>query len=175
MTSILKVSSIQDPTNSNTALTIGSNGLIQPKNVAFQVTALNTDQSVSATTITKVEWGTVELDTASYWDATNHRYTPQIAGWYTFSAGIRAQLTNIHEYVRIYIRKNGIGPFYIQIQTNNDELIGGNYPGPTVMFQMNGTTDYAEVFFYTDEATVINDSVGVADASWFNGFLVHAT
>ena len=69
----------------------------------------------------------------------------------------RVQLLNIHEYVRIYISKNGHpltdlnSAFTTQLQTNNDELIGGVYLGPTVMHQLNGSTDYVEVFFYTDE------------------------
>lgn len=174
----LLVNTIKEATGTNTAITIGSNGLIQPKQVAFQVTANDTDQSVSATTATKVEWETVTLDTGSYWDATNHRFTPQVAGWYTFSTTIRAELLNIHEYVRIYISKNGEpltnsnADFASQIQTNNDELIGGVYSGPTVMHQLNGSTDYVEVFFYTDEATVLHNN---AQTSVFNGFLVHAT
>ena len=155
-----------------TGLSIGSNGLIQPKNVAFQVEALDTDQAVSQSGSTTLQFPTISFDTGGYWDATNHRYTPQVAGWYMFSTAIRAQLLNIHEYVRIYIRKNGAGHYYTQIQTNNDELIGGTYKGPTVMHQLNGTTDYVEVFLYTDEATTIHEN---ADASWFNGFLVHAT
>jgi len=171
MTSVIRVDNIQS-SGGTAALSIGSNGLIQPKQVAFQVTASDTDQSISATTQTKVEWETVLLDTGGYWDATNHRYTPQVAGWYMFSTAIRAQLLNIHEYVRIYIRKNGADDYYTQFQTNNDEIIGGTYQGPTVMHQLNGTTDYVEVFFYTDEATTIHEN---ADASWFNGFLVHAT
>ena len=178
MSSVLKVSSIQDPTNSNTALTIGTNGLIQPKQVAFQVTANNTDQSISAATATKVEWETVTLDTGSYWDSTNHRFTPQVAGWYMFSTAIRAQLAGVNEYVRIIMSKNGealtssTSDFLTQIQTNNDELIGGVYAGPTVMHQLNGSTDYVEVFFYTDEATTIHEN---AHSSFFNGFLVNAT
>ena len=173
----LLVDTIKEGTGTNTALSIGSNGLIQPKQVAFQVTADNTDQSVSAVTATKVEWETV-LDTGSYWDATDHRFTPQVAGWYMFSCAIRVQLLNIHEYVRIYISKNGHpltdlnSAFTTQLQTNNDELIGGVYLGPTVMHQLNGSTDYVEVFFYTDEATVIHEN---AQPSFFNGFLVHAT
>tara|TARA_B100002019_G_scaffold289187_1_gene304283 strand:+ start:1779 stop:2288 length:510 start_codon:yes stop_codon:yes gene_type:complete len=158
-----------------TGLSIGSNGLLQPKNVAFQVVADNTDQSVSATTITKVEWETVTLDTGSYWDAANHRFTPQVAGWYMFSTTIRMQLLNVHQYIRIYISKNGASansPFTTQFQANGDTLIGGVYSGPTVMHQLNGSTDYVEVFFYTDEATVLHEN---AQASFFNGFLVHAT
>ena len=41
----LLVDTIKEGTGTNTALSIGSNGLIQPKQVAFQVTADNTDQS----------------------------------------------------------------------------------------------------------------------------------
>jgi len=53
-------------------------------NVAFQAIATDTDQSYTASDYAKILWESVELDTASYWDSTNNRYTPQVAGWYLF-------------------------------------------------------------------------------------------
>lgn len=158
-----------------TALGIGSDGLIQPKQLAFQVTGTDLDQAISALTLTKVQWdATPVLDTGSYWDSTNHRYTPQVAGWYMFSTAIRGAFAGIHEYIVIYITKNGTDQYYTQIQTDLDQFIGGTYAGPVVMHQMNGTTDYVEVEFFTDEATIIHDNAS-PNVSWFNGYLIHAT
>jgi hypothetical protein len=178
MTSILKVSSIQDPTNSNTALTIGTNGLIQPKQVAFQVTGSDLDQSISAATNTKLEWDTTpQLDTAGYWDATNHRYTPQVAGWYLFGGVVRLQTPTINGFLITKLSKNGgtAAPNAIlnQIQFDADRINNGNYPLPSGIFQLNGSSDYVEVQIRGDEAMVASDNTN--DISIFFGFLVHAT
>ena len=66
-------------TNGTTAMTINSSGLILPKIPILQVSATDTDQSMSANTNTKVQWETVEIDSLSGWDSSNNRYTPTVA------------------------------------------------------------------------------------------------
>jgi len=178
MTSILKVSSIQDPTNSNTALTIGTNGLIQPKQVAFQVTGTDLDQSISASTDTTIQFdASPALDTGGYWDAGNHRYTPQVAGWYFFSGLIRMRLNNINSVLQLVTSKNGTvngsDALRLQFQFDADRLNNGAYPLPSGMFHLNGSTDYVEVFVNTEEAATASDTANTV--SLFSGFLVHAT
>ena len=73
MASILKVNTIQDATNSNTALSIDSNGLVAPKTPILQVRAVNTDQSYTSGSVTKVEWQTVEIDTLGAFDSSNNK------------------------------------------------------------------------------------------------------
>ena len=177
MSSVLKVSSIQDPQNSNTALTIGTNGLIQPKQVAFQVEALDTDQAVSASGVTILQFPTISFDTGGYWDATNHRYTPQVAGWYFFSGIARMKLTTTNSVLGFELRKNGLSTtankIASQFQTSSDLIFNGSYPFPNGMFQLNGSTDYVEITANGEEAMVFCDSGTVR--SVFQGFLVHAT
>ena len=178
MTSILKVTEIQDPTNSNTALTIGSNGLVRPKAVAFQVEATNTDQSYTASAYAKITWETVTLDTGSYWNTTNNRYTPQVAGWYLFGGTVRVQFPSLVNFVAFNIAKNGNTsdgtPLMSQIQNSSSDTFGnGEYAMPTGMIQLNGSTDYVEVYFQSDEAATIHDHA--TRKSYFWGHLVHAT
>jgi len=177
MSSILKVSTLQDPTNSNTALTIGTNGLIQPKQVAFQVEALDTDQAVSSSGTTLLEFPTTGFDTGGYWDATNHRYTPQVAGWYFFSGIARLNISTINTVLSFYLRKNGLtsAPNSIssQMQMDADRINNGNYPFPNGMFHLNGSTDYVQVEASGDEAMIFSDHATIR--SVFHGFLVHAT
>lgn len=177
MTSILKVSSIQDPQNSNTALTIGTNGLIQPKQVAFQVEALDTDQAVSASGTTLLEFPTTDFDTGGYWDATNHRYMPQVAGWYFFGGIARMKLTTINTVLQFYVLKNGSlsapNTILSQMQMDADRINNGNYPFPNGMFHLNGSTDYVQVKAGGEEAMVFSDHATMR--SVFHGFLVHAT
>ena len=177
MSSILKVSTLQDPTNSNTALTIGTNGLIQPKQVAFQVEALDTDQAVSASATTKLEFPTTNLDTGGYWDATNHRYTPQVAGWYFFSGLARCLLSTTNQVLAFHLRKNALtsapNSISLQMQMSSDLISNGNYPFPNGMFHLNGSTDYVQVEASGEEAFTFSDHATVR--SVFYGFLVHAT
>lgn len=159
-----------------TGIEITSGGLIQPKQVAFQVEALDTDQAI-ATTATKFQFPTTNLDTASYWDATNHRYTPQVAGWYLFGGVARFLVPTTNQFLRIYVRKNGSTSAgdnaEMQIQMNSDLFSNSALNIPNVMFQLNGSTDYVEVYGMGDEATTFSDAT--ATRSFFFGFLVHAT
>ena len=84
MTSILKVSEIQDPTNSNTALTIDSSGVVKQNQLpffhAYDVT--NTSGVVGYKTI---DWANRDVTDKINWDAVNYRITPTVAGYYQIS------------------------------------------------------------------------------------------
>ena len=174
MTSILKVDTIQS-SGGTTGLTITSGGLIVPKSVAFQVEASDLDQSVSADTNTVAQWETVQLDTGSYWDSTNHRYTPQVAGWYLFGGTFRF-LTSVGHYVAAYLRKNSTGLTQVQLNSgsaSSDLFSNGGLPIPTTMVQMNGSTDYVDVSFASENAATLSDSPGTSSFFW--GLLIHKT
>ena len=90
MTSILKVSEIQDPTNSNTALTIDASGLVTKPNVpAFFVrpNAVQNNIPVSSST-------TIVFDQEYYDQGANfssNTFTAPVNGFYHFSCYIRLQ------------------------------------------------------------------------------------
>ena len=180
MTSVIKVDNIQS-SGGTAALSIGTNGLIQPKQVAFQVEALNTDQAVSQSGTTLLEFPTTNLDTGGYWDATNHRYTPQVAGWYFFSGLARCSFSSGtpagNSVLSFHFRKNGLtsaaNSLSLQFQTTSDIIYNGNYLFPSGMFQLNGSTDYVQVEASGEEAFTFSDHSTVK--SVFQGFLVHAT
>lgn len=174
----LNVGTIKEATGTNTALSIGANGLIQPKQVAFQASATDIDQAISASTNTVLQFNsTPDLDTGGYWDATNHRFTPQVAGWYFFSGAIRIVLGTINSLFVLNIQRNGLSTaddlLKIQLQFDNDRLTNGNYPLPSGMLFLNGSTDYVQVIINTEEAATASDNANIK--SFFNGFLVHAT
>ena len=57
-----------------------------PNAPAFSATRTSTNQSFTSAVWTKVECQTEEFDTASAYDnATNFRFTPQVAGYYQVS------------------------------------------------------------------------------------------
>ena len=165
-------------TNGTSAMTIGSNGLIQPKQVAFQVTGTDLDQSISASANTTIQFdASPDFDTGGYWDATNHRYTPQVAGWYFFSGVIRMKLNLLNSVLQLVTSKNGSttgsDALRLQLQFDGDRLNNGVYPLPSGMFQLNGSTDYVEVIVNTEETATASDTAN--SVSLFSGFLVHAT
>jgi hypothetical protein len=88
MTSILKVSTIQDPTNSNTALTIDANGYVSGKTIspAF-VCRQSADTTLTSGIFMSLSW-TEELDTHS--SVSNGVFTVPSgqAGLYHFSTGV---------------------------------------------------------------------------------------
>ena len=71
MSSILKVDTIQN-TGGTTGLTIDSNGFVLPKAIAFSA-CKSSDQSLTASTWTKITFDTEEFDTASFYDTSTSR------------------------------------------------------------------------------------------------------
>ena len=87
MTSILKVSEIQDPTNSNSALTIDSTGrILTPARPAFRVhgtASVWNNLNPSGTIVSQLT--TVEYNIGSHYDTSSYEFTAPIAGLYHFS------------------------------------------------------------------------------------------
>lgn len=143
--------------------------------VAFRVEATNIDQTV---TNGKLEWEDVNLDTGSYWDSTNHRYTPGVAGWYLFGGVVRVATSSAgdgsaHNLMSLSLYKNGSHYIRTQLQFSSDVIINGSYAIPTAMMQLNGTGDYVEVYISSDEALLASDHATVPSEFW--GMLVQAT
>jgi len=79
MTSILKVSEIQDPTNSNTAMTIDAAGRVRmPVRPAFRA-HLTTVTTFSTSTII---YDSVDFDIGGDYDATTGEFTAPVTGVY---------------------------------------------------------------------------------------------
>jgi len=167
-----KVSSVS--TNGNLTLEPNGTGLIVPKrNVVFRVEATDTDQSITGGANPVIEWETVSLDTGGYWDTTNHRFTPSVAGWYLFGGVVRGNFSNVLSLMNLMFFKNGSNHIRCQFQLNSDEFTNGSYPFPTAMIQMNGSGDYVDGRIETDEDCTIHDNASVPSELW--GMLVHGT
>tara|TARA_R100001015_G_C4469787_1_gene53875 strand:- start:52 stop:579 length:528 start_codon:yes stop_codon:yes gene_type:complete len=164
-------------TNGNTAMTVNSNGLILPKIPILQVNSTNTDQSLTSGD-TLVEWETVEIDTLNAWSTSNHRYTPTVAGYYLVGGSIRAKFTtNVLSYFTIKVNLNGSAQINTslvsQFNFSSDILFSGNYPIPTGLILLNGSSDFIDVQINVDENVDIHDSS--TTKSHFFAQLVHAT
>lgn len=123
------------------------------------------NQSISAGTNTKVTMTVEEWDTASGYDTTNSRFTPNVAGYYLISAAI--SLTSYANRYTAKLYKNG--SLYKTLlnntgnATNDDGLCG------SVMVSMNGSTDYIELYV---EGTNATTAQGGADQTWMQGCLI---
>ncbi len=93
MTSILKVDSIQN-TAGTSAMTIDSSGrILTPARPAFQVVKTGTDQTVTASTATKIEWTTAVTDVGGHFSISNNEYTIPVSGMYHMQCCLRGSGT----------------------------------------------------------------------------------
>ena len=115
---------------------------------AFSAYRATSNQTVAQTTFTKVQFNAEIFDTDNCFDSTtNYRFTPTKAGKYQInvigqissSAGARVIWT---------IYKNGTANVrFFDDNTNASMMCSG-----ALLIDMNGTTDYLEIYAYTGAA-----------------------
>ena len=110
---------------------------------AFWVTLSGSDQTLPHDTSTKIQFNTTTLDTNSSWDSSNYRFTPSVAGYYFIYAKWRLGTSNNSSQMKCLIKKNG-SDLALSSSTNDTE----NTAQASSIVQMNGTTDYVEVYAY---------------------------
>lgn len=145
--------------------------------VAFSA-YLSADQTGVASGVrTKVAFNTIRYDTNTWFDTTNNRYTPQVAGYYQINANVRitaSSSTQIVETFLLEFYKNGV--MYsraLQISGGTPVMffVGGVAGGAVI--DLNGSTDYVEVFVSssTNGATPLT-LTGTFARSEISGFLI---
>lgn len=122
---------------------------------------LSAGQSIPNNIYTKVLYDTEEFDTNS--NFASSRFTPTVAGYYQFSwaFGAGGITTNGEKWASLY--KNGT-----RIRSGSDSTASYISAGSALVY-MNGTTDYAEVYFY-QLTNASQTSYSGAEYS-FSGFL----
>jgi len=179
MASELGVQTIQH-TNGTDALTIGSDGAVAIDRIqipSFMVTATDLDQAYTANSGAVVQFETVELDTESAWDSTNHRYTPSIAGWYSFSGCVRLYTGQPHTMIATEVVKNGSSYLTTEAYMSQPQIAGanftnGSYGVPPAFIYLNGSSDYVNLVFRSTHDCTLSDNANIP--SWFCGQLVKA-
>tara|TARA_R100001230_G_C5614265_1_gene125122 strand:+ start:267 stop:791 length:525 start_codon:yes stop_codon:yes gene_type:complete len=137
MASILKVNTIQDATNSNTAMSIDSSGRVtQPQHIAFQVTLSN--YAGNAGVQGTLTFDQVFVNKGSAYNSSNGRFVAPVAGTYFFN-------------------------FYAFVagNTSGDKL--GNNSTFRAKFQKNGAdhTGFQEIYNIVEAATYNNVSASM--------------
>jgi hypothetical protein len=157
------------PATSGTVLTTGST--FAGTGPAFSA-YLNTTQSLTTDVNTIVQCDTEEFDTASCYNTSTYRFTPNVAGYYQVNGQISCRLaTNVTRF-SLNIQKNGSvfkygGDIYV-----TSGVTGFKQPVSALVY-MNGTTDYLQL-----AATVTASSASISGDSflsnYFQAFLVRA-
>jgi len=108
----------------------------------------NGDQSLSDNTLTTIQFNVENVDSASAFDTSTYKFTPQTSGYYfvSLNVGIGTTADNSIDKFQIKIFKNGSGITGATGQRDMDTN-GFNYNdqmNTNVMVQMNGSSDYIE-------------------------------
>ncbi|MEX0956416.1 MAG: shufflon system plasmid conjugative transfer pilus tip adhesin PilV [Rhizobiaceae bacterium] len=127
--------------------------------VAFHAHKGSSNQTVTASTTTKITFSTEEFDTND--DFASDRFTPTVAGKYIISASVRC---SVDTYCRTFLYKNGA-------LHKGAMSYGNGNPTATVttIVDMNGSSDYLEVYAVPHAGTTIQ---GSPDDTFFSGALI---
>ena len=138
---------------------------------AFKAKLSGTQSAPSAYTFTKLQFASEVFDTNSCFDTTNHRFTPNVGGYYMITLGFSYANGNYSEATSILqIRKNGGAP----AEYGTSSRVGGfesrwgfNVSG---VVQLNGSGDYVEGYIYGPSRAIDSGS-----ETFFSGGLVRLT
>jgi hypothetical protein len=133
-------------------------------NVAIDGPAFNAyssgAQSITASTWTKITFDSERFDTNS--NFASSRFQPTVAGYYLLTSS--AYFSANPSIAIMIISINGAGSTgydVSRISTSGAGTIGGS-----MMLYLNGSTDYAEIYFYSGNA----NTLGIASNSNFVAF-----
>jgi len=132
---------------------------------------LASNQTIAHNTNTKVTINTKEFDTASCFDTSTYRFTPNVAGYYQINVAGYLVGTGVNGYVQVYIFKNGSAIKTTLFPYTSNNGIGG--VSLSTVVSMNGTTDYVEFYIY-QVTGASQPLIGGQPSTTFSGALVRA-
>ena len=154
MAGIIKVNQYQD-FNGNTLFTSDGSGNLTTQNLmkpAFEA-FLSSDQNLSDSTYTKIQFDTKVFDTNNCYDnTTNYRFLPTVAGKYSVYGAVEGDAagTNTMYRVILAIYKNGSSVARIYHYPGTNAPSNNQSLNVSRTIDMNGTSDYLEIFAFVD-------------------------
>lgn len=125
------------------------------------VQANNTStQNFSAGTTTKVLFQNASIDTASRFSSST--FTPNVAGYYFVYAQISPN-ANTSQEITLGLAKNGSVINRLSRQSGNSSYI--TYNGGSMVVYCNGSTDYIEIYLYTQGAVTTETTYSTFSAA----------
>jgi len=171
--STLKVGTIQDHANGNNALVINSSGVVTtPARPAFRVVR-SVDQAIADNTTTVIQLNTKSgnselFDIGGYFNTSNYRYIPQVAGYYSITLGTLLESPN---YQFATIRKNGANQFGNRAWSESGIFSTGQVTG---VIHLNGSSDYIDATVYHNAGSSKNlrGLDGGIETTYMCGYLI---
>jgi hypothetical protein len=133
---------------------------------AFSAYRATTQQNITQNTFTKVQLNAEFFDTDNCFDSTtNYRFTPTTAGKYQISV---CSAVTMNSTARIISSLYKNGSSFIRFYDNSTSADSPALSG-AVMVDMNGTTDYLELYVYMTATTSSIDFYSGAAGTIFSG------
>ena len=131
---------------------------------------LSTEPYIETGTFTTVLFANEDFDTDSKYDTTTGKYTPQVAGYYSFSANVVFKNVDAGKKYITYLQKNATGIAVARGVSGGSDFCGGCV---SKIVYMNGSTDYVQVQCYHNNGvtTQISNAAGMCV---FSGWLLPA-
>jgi hypothetical protein len=105
---------------------------------------LGSNQSFTASTFTKVQINTELFDTASCFDTSTYRFTPNVAGYYQVTGRNGSNTSGTLLIASLY--KNGSE--FQRLSDLRVSFVGGTSVQGSSLVYLNGSTDYVELYVY---------------------------
>jgi hypothetical protein len=138
----------------------GGGGSTGPAFLAYRATST---QSVSAGTYTRIQFNAESFDTGSCYDPTNNfRFTPNVSGYYQVNISLNPYLASANfSVLRLYFNGSAVRTYTTDAGYGNSQAL----PMSTLIY-MNGSTDYIEVYLYTEASS----NIGADSTNFQNAF-----
>ena len=118
---------------------------------SFGQVTLASNQTVTASSDTTVNFDTVDFDPNSWWNNTTKVFTPTIAGYYEFTFEMILGTGTGTGQVNAQLNKNsGTQALIVQLEMNNNSNM--TIQGSKIIY-MNGSTDNVKLTFYTSSGS----------------------
>ena len=169
MTSILKVSEIQDPTNSNTALSIDSSGVITyPQKIVWYANNKNAGGTYGVNNAyAKHAYAEVIVNHGNGYSGTNSRFTAPVAGTYFVTYSMHFRTGTDYKQAQLYKNGSGMGSDYGRQLFHRG---GGSSSEQTLTANLYidlAVNDYIEVYYY-----VTGGDIYYHDLNHFGGHFI---
>jgi hypothetical protein len=128
---------------------------------------LSSNQTPSSNVLTKISFDIEDFDTNN--NLSSGTFTPTVAGYYQFNAGMAPSAVVTASGIRFY--KNGVG-----YAVGMDLPTGINNLASSCLIYCNGTTDYIEVYAYVNTGSFYGRTANSSYPryTYFNGCLMRA-
>jgi hypothetical protein len=130
---------------------------------------MSADQTITNGAEPVLQFNTKVYDSASAFNTTSYRFTPQTAGYYFLQVSVYMAVGG--DQLFFQIRKNGTGqgPRFDENWGSRSATGTQNYSIPGVIVQANGSTDYFDVTFYQNTGSS-HDVKSGSQQTIFQGF-----